>query len=497
MRFSMILEMVDRLSGPARRARAGARGLGDNIRQMGQRIRRAVSDVRSGERSLEHFARRARRLRQVALGRIFQAIGSSVRGLTRNLGSLIARLRLVERAGRAAGAGLRKLGGAGLGFLKNGLLAGGAAAVGAGSFALFDLFRTAGQFEQYQVMLEGLEGSAAGARKAMAWVQEFTAKTPYEIDQVMEAFIALKAYGVDPMNGSLTALGDASSGMSKPLMQAVEALADATTGEFERLKEFGIRASKEGNRVSFTFRKNGKDIRRDADMTGEAIEKVLVGIMSERFGGGMARQATTLFGMISNLKDMWTSFLLLVAEAGIFDVVKKDLEGLLSRVNELAKSGELKRWAEEISNRLEKAWQLGKSFVENTDWDAVVQDLKDIAEAVMTVADAIIWLKGLLPEGGFFSGERRIFEGIKSLRGSLVPSSPGPAPGSPASRLPSDNDFIRRMQGKPPAAPQIGGALKIDISSPPGLSVRATPAPAPGKMFPLEVRTGRTMRSGS
>lgn len=504
MRFSMILEMVDRLSGPARRARGGVRGLADNVRQMGQRIRRAVSDVRSGERSLEHFARRARRLRQVALGRIFQAIGASVRGLTRNLGSLIARLRLVERAGRAAGAGLRKLGGAGLGFLKNGLLAGGAAIAGAGGFALFDLFRTAGQFEQYQVMLEGLEGSAAGARKAMAWVKDFTTKTPYELDQVMESFVALKAYGIDPMNGSLAALGDASSGMSKPLLAAVEALADATTGEFERLKEFGIRASKEGNRVSFTFRKNGKDIRRDADMTGEAIEKTLVGIFSERFGGGMARQATTLFGIISNLKDMWTNFLLQVADAGVFDVVKKDLEALLGRVNELAKNGELKRWAEAVSDRLQRAWKWGKSFVENTDWDQVGKDLRDIAEAVMAVADAVLWLKGVMPDGGFFSGERAVLgwigsipDKIKGLRGSLAPTSPGPAPGSPASRLPSDNDFIRRMQGKPPAAPQIGGALKIDISSAPGLSVRATPAPAPGRMFPLEVRTGRTMRSGS
>jgi hypothetical protein len=174
---------------------------------------------------------------------------------------------------------------------------------------------------------------------------------------------------------------------------AVEALADATTGEFERLKEFGIRASSEGDRVSFTFRKNGKDIRRDADMTGEAIEKALVGIFSERFGGGMARQATTLFGIISNLKDMWTNFLLLVADAGIFDVVKRDLEALLANVNELAKNGELKKWAEEISGRLQKAWDWGMKFVEETDWSAVVQDFKDIAEAIGFVVDGILAIK--------------------------------------------------------------------------------------------------------
>lgn len=504
MRFSMILEMVDRLSGPARRARGGVRGLGDNIRQMGQRVRRAVSDVRSGERSLEHFARRARRLRQVALGRIFQAIGSSVRGLTRNLGSLIARLRLVERAGRAAGAGLRKLGGAGLGFLKNGLMAGGAAAVGAGSFALFDLFRTAGQFEQYQAMLEGTEGSVQAAKNSMGWVRKFAEKTPFELADVMESFIKLKGFGLDPMNGSLLALGEGAAGMSLPLVQAAEAMGDAVRNNFERLQEFAIGAEQAGDKVTFTYAKNGKEIKLVAQKNAADIQRTLAAIFNDRFAGGMERQSRTLFGLINNMKDKWAEFLVMVADAGIFAMVKKDLEGLLARVNEMAKNGELKKWAEAISDRLERTWSWGKKFVEETDWAAVAQDLKNIAEAVMAVADAIIWLKNVMPDGGFFSGERAalgwlgsIPDQIKGLRGSLAPSSPGPAPGSPASRLPSDNDLIRRMRGEPPAAPQIGGALKIDISSAPGLSVRATPAPAPGRMFPLEVRTGRTMRSNS
>lgn len=503
MRFSMILEMVDRLSAPARKARASVSSIGGSVRQMATQMRRAVTDVNNGTRSIEHFDRRARRLRQVALGRTFQAIGSSARNLGRDLDALVRRLRLVERGGKAAGVGLRKLGGMGLGMLKNGLLAGGAAAAGATGFALFDLFNTAGQFEQFQIMLEGTEGSAQAARKAMAWVTKFAETTPYELDQVMEAFVALKAYGIDPTNGSLMALGDASAGMSKPLMDAIEAMADAATGEFERLKSFGIRASKEGNRVSFSFRKDGKDIRRDAEFTGAAIEEALTGIFNERFGGAMIRQSTTMFGLIANLKDKWRQFLLLVAEAGIFDMVKKDLEGVLARVNELAKSGELKKWAEEVSDRLQNAWRWAKDFVQNTDWNRVADEVRRIADAVGVLADGILalrdaasWLNAGSSVDDFLGS---VPSRINGLRGSLVPKSPGPAPGSPASRLPSDNDYVRRLQGKPTAraTPQIGGALKIDISSAPGLSVRATPVPAPGRLLPLDVRTGRTMRSSS
>lgn len=502
MRFSMILEMVDKFTGPAKRAKAGVSGLRASVRQMAGQIRGAAADVESGARSIDHFDRRARRLRQVALGRTFQAIGNDARKLGRDLFALERRLKLVERAGTATGRGLKKLGGMAAGLLKSGLFAGGAAVAGAGGFALFDLFSTAGQFEQYQVMLEGIEGSAASARKSMRWVQEFTQKTPFELAQVMEGFVALKAYGIDPMNGSLTALGDASSGMSKPLMQAIEALADATTGEFERLKEFGIRASKEGNRVAFTFRKNGKDIRREADFTGAAIEEALVGIFNDRFGGGMERQAKTMFGIISNLKDLWTGFLLLIAEAGIFDMVKKDLEALLANVSELAKNGELKRWAENISDRLQEAWKWGKEFVENTDWDKVVQDMRDIASAVGLIADGVLALRDAY---NAVQGLQAIASpihnpvlraGFRQLTGQAPAGATGTAatPRAPA-RLPSDASPLRQFQKQ--SSLTIGGKSVVEITTAPGLAARVQSVSAKGSAVPLEVRTGRTMRSAA
>jgi hypothetical protein len=496
MRFSMILEMVDRLSGPARRARAGARGLGDNIRQMGQRVRRAVSDVRSGERSLEHFARRARRLRQVALGRIFQAIGSSVRGLTRNLGSLIARLRLVERAGRAAGAGLRKLGGAGLGMLKNGILGGGAALAGAGGFALFDLFRTAGQFEQYQMSLEGIEGSAQAAKKAMAWVTEFAKVTPYELDEVMEAFVALKNFGLDPMDGSLRAMGDAASAMNKPIMAAIEMLTDASTGEFERLKEFGIKARKEGDRTTFHYIKNNKKMQRSVSGDELEIKRVLTEIFSDRFGGGMERQSKTMFGIISNLKGMWTEFLLLIANAGIFDFVKGRLQGLLDKVNEMSANGQLQRWAQEISDRMIKAWEWGEKFIES-DWSSTIQNFKDIAEAVGFVADGILAIKRAKDalDGIDAAGD----EALGRMQGNLTgPRSPNFPAGRPATKAPPRAP-ARLNQGFWPkqSSVDVGGTLKIDVSGAPGLAVRATPVATPGSKLPMEVRTGRTMRGAA
>ncbi|MFO6448902.1 tape measure protein, partial [Erythrobacter sp. NE805] len=460
-----------------------------------------AGDLRSGERSLADVARSGRRFAALGLRQAFDRAGAGARRLGRDLLALERRLKLAERAGYATGRGLKKLGVGAFGLLKNGVLAGGAAAVGAGSFALFDLFRTAGQFEQYQAMLEGTEGSVAAARKSMAWVTQFAEKTPYELDQVMEAFVALKAYGIDPMDGTLRALGDAASGMSKPLDSAVQAIADAMTDQYERLKEFSIRAEKAGNRTTFSYVKNGKTITRVAKGEGEAVREALVGIFNERFGGGMERQATTLFGIIANLKDMWSKFLLMVAKAGIFDFVKGKLQGLLDRVNEMAANGELQKWAGDISDKLVAAFKWGEKFIKETDWDAVGRGLASGVEALTKFVELLgkavslaSRVKGWLDETDKAGDDAisRMPERWRAPAPGFKPRS-GTGPKAPPLMPQQLNQRFWPKQSRV----DVGGKLEIGITAPPGYSARATAIAPASTAMPIEVRTGRTMRSAA
>lgn len=514
LKFSMILEAVDRATAPARKVRASVGGVIGSFRKWGQETRKVSRDIESGARSLEHYQRRARRLRQVALGSFFRAARIQADRFDAALGRMARRLRLTERAGKAAKAGLGWIGGKALSVAKWGAAAAGAFA----TWSVFDLFKTGGQFEQYQVMLEGTEGSAKKARKAMAWVQKFAQTTPYELDQVMEAFVALKAYGIDPVNGSLKSLGDGSAGMSKPLMQSVEALADAITGEFERLKEFGIRASKAGDKVTFTYRKNGKDIQRTVKATGSEIEKTITGIFSDRFGGGMARQSKTLFGLISNMKDKWSGFQLMIANAGIFDKVKAKLDQWYQRLDALSQNGKLQAWAEAISDKLEQAFDWGMKFVEQTDWKQVGKDLKAIAGAAWTLAKAVAWAIEKIRALGQMRVPPEIWVGLKAAGwvGSLggddkpprrPPSSP-PPPSAPAmSQRQRDGLWNKadRSNGSPyrralKVGPQASGAPakvggKLDISvkvdGPGKARVRRVSSDNPD--VPISASVGRAM----
>lgn len=227
------------------------------------------------------------------------------------------------------------------------------AAAGAMVFLGKSVIETSAKFESYAATLETIEGSAEKAQKALDWVTNFGAKTPYEVGEVTEAFVRLKSYGIDPTTGALESVGDASSAMGKTLMQGVEAIADAATGEFERLKEFGITSSVAGDKVTFNWTKNSKTLSKTVKKNSAEIIQFLKDNFADRFNGAMLRQSKTWNGMVSNLGDAWTGFLRKVGDAGFFDAVKRQLGRLLDFMGELSSNGTLEKFAKTLGSALE------------------------------------------------------------------------------------------------------------------------------------------------
>lgn len=295
-------------------------------------------------------------------------IGGASRQLTQTLGGIVAPLT-----------GL--LGALGLGGI------GGSAAY---------VVKTSAEFERFQTILETVEGSAEKARASMGWVADFATKTPYELNQVTEAFVKLKSYGIDPQTGALQAAGDAAAAMGKPLEQAVEALADAMTGENERLKEFGIKAAKTGDTIVYTWTENGKTMAAKANANSKAqIQAVLQGIWNSRYGGAMDKLSGTWDGMWSNIKDSVARFALQIGDAGLFPFLKGELQNVLTMLNRMAADGSLKELATTISTELVGAFKEMKSWVQSVDWRGVWQDIKYVVGAIRDGVAAVGGLKGI------------------------------------------------------------------------------------------------------
>lgn len=256
--------------------------------------------------------------------------------------------------------------------------------------------QTSAQFEKFQTILETVEGSSEKAKASMSWVSDFATKTPYELQEVTDAFVKLKAYGIDPQAGALMTAGDAAAAMGVPLEQAVEALADAMTGENERLKQFQITSKKVGDEIVYLWRHNGKEIasRVKADNKA-AIEATITSIWNTKYAGAGEKLSRTWDGMMSNLKDSVSRFVLQIGEAGLFGFLKESLSGVLDKFNEMAQDGSLKELATKISDGLVKALTDIKEWFESVDWEKTWADLKETIGDIKAGFEAIGGLKGL------------------------------------------------------------------------------------------------------
>lgn len=197
------------------------------------------------------------------------------------------------------------------------------AGVAASYVSIDRLINTQRTFDKLNAGLITATGSAEGAAAAFDSLQKFAKETPYGLEQSVGAFIKLTNLGLKPSEAALTSYGNTAAAMGKDLDQMIEAVADATTGEFERLKEFGIKASQENGKVSLTFKGQTTTIRNNA----KEIEKYLLDLGNVDFAGAMENRMKTLDGSIANLEDTIDGLFLKVSQSGIGDAIKAGVDG--------------------------------------------------------------------------------------------------------------------------------------------------------------------------
>lgn len=200
------------------------------------------------------------------------------------------------------------------------LIGAGAAMVGlVGGVAAYGV-SLASSFQDAGVSLKNLYGSADIAREKFKWMVDFAAQTPFEFKEIQDAAIKLKAYGMD-IEDYGRIMGDTAASMGKSINDIVEAYADAGQGEFERLKEFGVKAvvvqndnlnkyAQYGAKVNDTVLtytdKTGKQMAQVVDRNNsQMVYSTLNNIfdIEKGFQGAMETRSKTFSGMLSAIKD--------------------------------------------------------------------------------------------------------------------------------------------------------------------------------------------------
>lgn len=268
---------------------------------------------------------------------------------------------------------------------------------------LMAMFQTGDQAERLSVQLKAVMGSIQGGKQASAWIQDFAKNTPLQLDEVTQVFVRLKAFGIDPMNGSMQGIVDQAyklgggfeevQGISLALGQAW-AKQKLQGEEILQLIERGVPVWQLLEQVTG---KNTAELQKLSE-AGKLGRDTIQGLMNEiaaQSGGAAANNMGLLSGLISNAQDNLAKFYRMVTENGSLTWLKNQFAQLNAEFDLMAKDGRLQAWAKRLSDGIVSLGETLKSFIQTAaQWRA---ELVIMAQAWfgLKVANWIADLRGL------------------------------------------------------------------------------------------------------
>lgn len=172
---------------------------------------------------------------------------------------------------------------------------------------------TAKEFEQLEARLISVTGSTEAAASAFELITDFARTTPFEIQNLVEAFTQLSAAGLTPTRDQLRDLGNFAAATGRDITELVSAIVKAGAGNSRELQKFFVQTRTEGEKLRVTFRGATAEI----DRNFESVLDHFAELGRTNFGDAMERQMGTLSGALSNLQDSASIFANTVGERGL------------------------------------------------------------------------------------------------------------------------------------------------------------------------------------
>lgn len=246
-------------------------------------------------------------------------------------------------------------------IIKRAIQATGAVAALVGGFAVKEGFGEAMNMEGYKMQLETATKSTQKAGELMSNAIKFANSTPFETGEVVESTAKMEAYGISSKRW-LKDVADMAGATNKSIDQATEAMADGVMGEFERLKEFGIKKEQLIEAAALKYGKNIVFNKRGQVKDEAKLQDILQSEMQKKFAGGAEKQAKTLKGLWSTVTGVTKSSLAKVVgmteegtikQGSLYMKLKEQVERVVGVLNKWQEDGTIDKIAERVTKAVE------------------------------------------------------------------------------------------------------------------------------------------------
>lgn len=426
-------------------------------------IELGVKDMEGG--AITRFARRL----QTSLGDAGKGADEVNRKLT-TLDQAVAKLPAsFQQAGSLAGAALEKIGhasdaavsrvkrlGSDLGGVFS-LLTGGAkslwnqlnslstALAGLGlAMVAKGFLDTASSIEKTKVLLGQLVGSAKGAEDAFAWMMKQDFTRVFGLGPISDAFVKLRAAGIDPTKGSLEALTNALAAFGKGPEDlklatiAIQQMAGKGVISMEELRQqLAERIPTAGKIMACELGMSYADmvamISKGNLSAQKGLNALFAGLQKD-YQESVVALSQTWEGLMGRLSHWWTIFKQQTMDSGLFATLKGELQGFLNWISQANDSGALKQWAQSLADGAKDAFQKIKEWITAAVgwWRAHGESVTEIVSNTYSIVTNILQaaanivepvLSLLVPKAdrmqGAVQGYRGIAEQIRSITDSL------------------------------------------------------------------------------
>lgn len=191
--------------------------------------------------------------------------------------------------------------------------------------------------EKIIASFNAITDDSAQARVAFEEFNGLSRNMTQSFDEITQSVLTLGKTGIKPTTDMISMLGSIADGTGKRLSTVTESVSNAIMGELGGLKNLGIVAVKEGEKLRVTFKGNSQLIENNA----ESIKGYIQGIAKSDFAGITEQQMNGLTGAFKRIGDAWGDFLFSFGDSGLGDVIKEGvllavdlLDGLSKFINE-------------------------------------------------------------------------------------------------------------------------------------------------------------------
>ncbi len=225
----------------------------------------------------------------------------------------------------------------------------GGAIAGGAIFATKKLFDASRQFQDVIADLKLVTGTAENARLAFDVLNDLDPS--FSIEETTHAFVELTQKGLVPGKEALIAYQEIAAATGLSLTRVVDLVTGASQGQLRGLRELGITAKQEGDKVIFSYR----GVETQVKATSQSVQRFLTEFGQKNFAGTLDEKAKTLSGTLRKLHDEWDDLWVNLARQGPeselgkpFEIAAKALEEFNAQLGSGQLGATIGNWVAEV-----------------------------------------------------------------------------------------------------------------------------------------------------